>query len=144
MSAEEYPCVTVFYGDVCGFNDLTKDCTPAEVSYSKIKKSTIFFFPQLMDFMNLFYTNLDARFARFSVYNVLTMMDDFMVVSGMPKKIGSRARNTNTTCSQCNISGDRHVSEIASMALDLLAGSVVFQIPHKPNAKLVLRMGFHR
>ena len=36
------------------------------------------------------------------------------------------------------------MSEIASMALDLLAGSVVFQIPHKPNAKLVLKMGFHR
>ena len=30
------------------------------------------------------------------------------------------------------------------MALDLLAGSVVFQIPHRPNAKLNIRMGFHR
>ena len=40
--------------------------------------------------------------------------------------------------------GDRHVSEIARMALDLLAGSVVFQIPHKPSAKLNIRMGFHR
>ena len=36
------------------------------------------------------------------------------------------------------------MTEIASMALDLLAGSVVFQIPHKPNAKLNIRMGFHR
>ena len=77
--------------------------------------------------MNLFYTNLDTRFTKFDVYNVLTMADDFMVVSGMPQNIG-----------------DRHVSEIASMALDLLAGSVVFQIPHKPNAKLNIRMGFHR
>ena len=41
-----------------------------------------------MDFMNQFYTNLDARFAKFSVYNVLTMADDFMVVSGMPQIIG--------------------------------------------------------
>ena len=40
--------------------------------------------------------------------------------------------------------GDRHVSEIASMALDLLAGSVVFQIPHRPNARLNIRMGIHR
>ena len=77
--------------------------------------------------MNLFYTNLDTRFTKFEVYNVLTMADDFMVVSGMPQNIG-----------------DRHVTEIASMALDLLAGSVVFQIPHKPNAKLNIRMGFHR
>ena len=42
------------------------------------------------------------------------------------------------------IEGDKHVSEIASMALDLLAGVVVFQIPHRPNTKLNIRMGFHR
>ena len=34
-----------------------------------------------------------------------TMKDEFMIVSGMPER-----------------NGDRHVSEIASMALDLLAG----------------------
>lgn len=39
---------------------------------------------------------------------------------------------------------ERHVSEIASMALDLLAGSVVFQIPHRPNSRLNIRMGVHR
>ena len=43
---------------------------------------------QLIDFMNLFYGNLDARFSKFQVYNVLTMTDDFMLVSGMPKDIG--------------------------------------------------------
>ena len=36
------------------------------------------------------------------------------------------------------------MTEIASMALDLLAGSVVFQIPHRPNARLNIRMGIHR
>ena len=41
-----------------------------------------------MEFMNLFYSNLDARFTKFNVYNVLTMTDDFMVVSGMPNNIG--------------------------------------------------------
>ena len=29
------------------------------------------------------------------------------------------------------------------MALDLLAGCVVFQIPHRPNARLNIRMGVH-
>jgi len=29
------------------------------------------------------------------------------------------------------------------MALDFLAGSVVFQIPHRPNARLHMRMGIH-
>ena len=38
--------------------------------------------------MNLFYTNLDTRFNKFNVYNVLTMADDFMVVSGMPSSNG--------------------------------------------------------
>ena len=32
---------------------------------------------------------------------------------------------------------------MASMALDLLAGSVVFQIPHRPNSRLNIRMGLH-
>ena len=50
-----------------------------------------------------------------------------------------RIHNTSITSP-----GDRHVSEIASMALDLLAGSVVFQIPHRPNARLNIRMGIHR
>ena len=35
------------------------------------------------------------------------------------------------------------MAEIAAMSLDLLAGSVVIQIPHKPNAKLHIRMGIH-
>ena len=40
--------------------------------------------------MNMFYTNLDNRISLFNVYNVLTMADDFMVVSGMPNRIGER------------------------------------------------------
>ena len=51
---------------------------------------------------------------------------------------------TTALCKSILILGDRHVSEIASMALDLLAGSVVFQIPHRPNARLNIRMGLHR
>ena len=35
------------------------------------------------------------------------------------------------------------MAEIAAMSLDLLAGSVVIQIPHRPNAKVYLRMGIH-
>ena len=31
VSAEEFDCVTVFYGDICDFNDLTRDCSPSEV-----------------------------------------------------------------------------------------------------------------
>ena len=96
--------------------------------------------------MNLFCACLDSRIAKFNVYNVHTMGDEYMVVSGMPNKIGE--------CNTFNakkghlpqtiyLTEDRHVAEIAAMALDLLAGSVVFQIPHKPNSKLHMRMGMH-
>ena len=43
---------------------------------------------QLLEFINLFYANLDATLSKFHVYNVLTMSDEFMVVSGMPQNIG--------------------------------------------------------
>ena len=50
-----------------------------------------------------------------------TMKDEFMIVSGMPER-----------------NGDRHVSEIASMALDLLAGlefrkNIVHSLPPPPD-----------
>ena len=44
---------------------------------------------QLLEFINLFYANLDLTLTKFQVYNVLTMSDEFMVVSGMPKNIGN-------------------------------------------------------
>ena len=31
MSAESFDCVTIFFGDIVGFNDLTNDCTATEV-----------------------------------------------------------------------------------------------------------------
>lgn len=49
-----------------------------------------------------------------------------MVVSGVPKE-----------------NGTRHVSEIASLALDLVGVCFSFQIPHLPDAKLKIRVGIH-
>ena len=43
---------------------------------------------QLIDFMNLFYETFDNRISKFKVYNVHTMGEEFMVVSGMPNRIG--------------------------------------------------------
>ena len=40
-------------------------------------------------------------------------------------------------------SGNKHVLEIASMALDLSAASGNFRIPRVPNFRLKLRMGIH-
>ena len=80
--------------------------------------------------------------SKFQVYNVLTMSDEFMVVSGMPQTIGNFTQSS--LGSEIVASGDQHVVEIASLALDLLASSVVFQIPHRPSAKLNIRMSIHR
>lgn len=41
------------------------------------------------------------------------------------------------------LAGNKHVSEIASMALDLLAGSSQFKIPHRKSEKLRIRSGIH-
>ena len=49
-----------------------------------------------------------------------------MVVSGVPR-----------------VNGDNHAGEIARMALQLLAASKIFVIPHKPNTELRIRIGIH-
>ena len=38
--------------------------------------------------MIVFYVALDMKFGKFRVYNVHNTADEFMVVSGMPEKIG--------------------------------------------------------
>ena len=39
--------------------------------------------------------------------------------------------------------GDKHISEIATMALDLLAASSAFQVPKRPGERLQIRSGAH-
>ena len=55
---------------------------------------------QLIEFMNLFYATLDTRISKFKVYNVHTMADEFMVVSGMPNKIGNILISNNASTQQ--------------------------------------------
>ena len=55
-----------------------------------------------------------------------TIGDAYMVVSGLPRR-----------------NGDKHTSEIADMALDLLRQSGQFKIRHRPELQLQLRIGMH-
>ena len=97
MLAENFDVVSIFFGDIVDFSDLTANCTPNEVNlfhcvyieilYSLLKLFLLFI-KKLVDFMNLFCACLDSRIAKFNVYNVHTMGDEYMVVSGMPIKNG--------------------------------------------------------
>ena len=42
----------------------------------------------MIEFLNLFYGTLDQKLKKFRVYQVHNMADEFMVVSGMPERIG--------------------------------------------------------
>ena len=76
---QEFDCVTIFFGDIIGFDELVADCSPTEVSLLQLK-IIIKLSLQLIDFMNILYGNLDERFKKFQVYNLPTMgVDDFMV-----------------------------------------------------------------
>jgi len=46
-------------------------------------------------------------------------------------------------CDEIFLADRKHVSEIATMALDLLTGSSVFAVPHRPEGRLQIRSGIH-
>lgn len=81
---------------------------------------------EVVTFLNKIYKLFDARIECYDVYKVETIGDSYMVASGLAVK-----------------NGNQHVSEIASMALDLLAASAQFKIPHRKSELLQIRSGAH-
>jgi len=69
---------------------------------------------------------MDRLIQRYDVYKVETISSVYMCVSGIP------IRN-----------GQRHVTEIARMSLDIIAAAQQFRIASMPEVRLSLRIGAH-
>ncbi|XP_072035506.1 uncharacterized protein [Amphiura filiformis] len=81
---------------------------------------------QVVTFLNSLYQLFDGRIELYDAYKVETIGDAYMIVSGLPTR-----------------NGKRHVSEVASLSLDLQEQVKHFTIPHLPAESLRIRIGLH-
>uniref|UniRef100_A0A914YPU6 Guanylate cyclase n=1 Tax=Panagrolaimus superbus TaxID=310955 RepID=A0A914YPU6_9BILA len=81
---------------------------------------------QVVNLLNNLYTTFDSIIDGHDVYKVETIGDGYLCVSGLPHR-----------------NGDLHVKEISDMSLAFLNILVDFRVPHLPNERINLRIGFH-
>ncbi|XP_063076964.1 guanylyl cyclase C [Engraulis encrasicolus] len=81
---------------------------------------------EVVNMLNDIYKNFDSILDNHDVYKVETIGDAYMVASGLP-----------------NRNGNRHATDICSMALDILAFMGTFELRHLPGIPLWIRIGVH-
>lgn len=81
---------------------------------------------EMVTFLNDVYSFMDSNIDLYDVYKVETIGCVYMVASGVPLR-----------------NGNRHVMEIANMALDVITATETFTIPHIPSRQLQLRIGIN-
>ncbi|KAM6146376.1 LOW QUALITY PROTEIN: guanylyl cyclase C [Phoenicopterus ruber ruber] len=110
VEPELFEEVTIYFSDIVGFTTLCKYSTPMEV----------------VDMLNDIYKNFDHILDHHDVYQVETIGDAYMVVSGLPKR-----------------NGNRHAVDISMMALDILSFMGSFELRHLPGLPVWIRIGIH-
>jgi len=108
--AETFDSATLYFSSVTGFVNVSKKCSALQV----------------VKFLNKLYTTMDKRMDSHDVYKVETIQDQYLVVSGVPKK-----------------NGDAHAAEICNMALDLKAACGAVVRPDIAPRTITIRAGVH-
>lgn len=82
--------------------------------------------PLLLNQYRIFYRGHVGTIFLSAFFQVETIGDAYMVVSGLPMR-----------------NGMNHAREIARMSLQLRDAVITFSIRHRPNEQLMLRIGMH-
>ena len=126
--AESFPAVTIYFSDIVGFTTISAESTPMEI----------------VNLLNDLYTCFDSIIQNFDVYKVETIGDAYMVVSGdndLPLNINSFLNDFVGLYHRDT--GTHHATEISRMSLKIQEKVDIFDIKHRPEDQLKIRIGLH-